>query len=319
MAPMTAPKPTRRARGSWFVAWVNRHPLGGFVVLAYALSWTAWMPALLGAGPAMIAVGAFGPAVAAGLVTHWTGGSVRQWLRPLWRWRVPGRFYVYALGLPVLLFAVVNAELALLGENVELARLGDAVPAYLATFVAVSLVGGGQEEPGWRGFALDRYQARHSPVRATLLLGLVWGAWHLPLYGMAFLGPMLFVFFYTWLYNRTGSVLLCVLLHGSFTPALDHLVLADDSVTVDLVIVWTLLAGAAVLVALTRGRLGLDFHAPAPSVTSASVPHRLEPRVGLAGGRPAGANDSENRRHSDCSPAYDMWPRSFGRSVGLRR
>jgi uncharacterized protein len=290
---MTVRRATRGMRRSPFVDWVRRHPLGGFVALAYAISWTAWMPALLGAGPAMIAVGAFGPAVAAGLVTHWTGGSVRQWLRPLWRWRVPGRFYVYALGLPVLLFAVVNTELALLGENVELARLGDAVPAYLATFVAVSLVGGGQEEPGWRGFALDRYQARHSPVRATLLLGLVWGVWHLPLYGMAFLGPMLFVFFYTWLYNRTGSVLLCVLLHGSFTPALDHLVLADDSAVVDLVIVWTLLAGAAALVGLTRGRLGLDLRAPARSAISVSAARRIEPRMELVGGRPERANGPE--------------------------
>lgn len=256
MASVAAPMTNRRVGGWWFVDWVRRHPLGGFIVAAYTLSWTAWIPGLLGAGPVMIAVGGFGPAVAAGLVTRWTGGSVREWLRPLWHWRVPARFYLYALGLPVLLFAVMNAELALLGENVELARLGDAIPAYLATFVAVALVGGGQEEPGWRGFALDRYQARHSPVRATLLLGLVWGAWHLPLYGLAFLGPMLFVFFYTWLYNRTGSVLLCVLLHGSFTPALDHLILADDSTTVDLVIVLTMLAGAAALVALTRGRLG---------------------------------------------------------------
>lgn len=195
MASLAASMTSTRVRGSWLVDWVRRHPLGGFVVLAYALSWMVWVPGLLGGAPVMIAVGGFGPAVAAGLVTHWTGGSVWSWLRPLWHWRVPARFYVYAVGLPVLLFAVMNFELALLGDNVELARLGDALPAYLATFVAVALVGGGQEEPGWRGFALDRYQARHSPVGATLLLGVVWGAWHLPLYGPAFLGPMLLVFF----------------------------------------------------------------------------------------------------------------------------
>jgi membrane protease YdiL (CAAX protease family) len=259
MALVAEPRAGVPVRGSRFTDWVRRHPLGGFVVLAYGLSWTAWIPGLLGGPSVVIAVGAFGPAVAAGLVTHWTGGSVREWLRPLWHWRVPARFYLYALGLPVLLFGAMNVELGLLGEEVDLVRLGDAIPAYLATFVAVVLVGGGQEEPGWRGFALDRYQARHSPVAATLLLGLVWGAWHLPLYGLAFLGPMLFVFFYTWLYNRTGSVLLCVLLHGSFTAALDHLILSEDSATVDGVIVLTMVAAAAVLVALTRGRLGFDL------------------------------------------------------------
>jgi membrane protease YdiL (CAAX protease family) len=258
MASVTASTAGARVRRLWFADFVRRHPLGAFVALAYALSWTVWIPGLLGDLPVMIVVGAFGPAVAAGLVTHWTGASVREWLRPLWHWRVPARFYLYALGLPVFLFVAMNVELALIGEEVDLARLGDAIPAYLATFVAVALIGGGQEEPGWRGFALDRYQARHSPVVASLLLGLVWGAWHLPLYGLAFLGPMLFVFFYTWLYNRTGSVLLCVLLHGSFTPALDHLILSDESATVDGVIVLTMVAAAAVLVALTRGRLGFD-------------------------------------------------------------
>ncbi|MFR9803929.1 hypothetical protein ACL02T_16750 [Pseudonocardia sp. RS010] len=62
----------------------------------------------------------------------------------------------------------------------------------------------------------------------------------------------------TWLYNRTESVLLCVLPHGAFTPSLDHLLLVDDNLTVDLVVLGTLLAVAALLVALTRGRLGFD-------------------------------------------------------------
>jgi hypothetical protein len=59
-------------------------------------------------------------------------------------------------------------------------------------------------------------------VRATLLLGLVWGVWHVPLYGPAgFVVPMALAFFYTVLWNRTHSVALCILLHASFTPAQD--------------------------------------------------------------------------------------------------
>jgi membrane protease YdiL (CAAX protease family) len=249
---------------SRFVRWARRHPLAAFVTLAYGLSWSAWVMAYLGGGIAMVVLGAFGPAAAAALVTYWSGGSIRGWLRPLTRWRVPARFYLYALGLPPALFASINVSLAVLGKEVDLGKLSSAIPAYLGTFLFVALLGGGQEEPGWRGFALDRFQARYSPVRATLLLGLVWGLWHLPLYGLWFLGPMLFVFFYTWLYNRTGSVLLCVLLHGSFTPALDHLVLVDDSLTVDAVIFVTLVAAAAVLVTVTRGRLGFDHRAVGP-------------------------------------------------------
>ncbi|GAA4690543.1 type II CAAX endopeptidase family protein [Pseudonocardia yuanmonensis] len=252
--------PARSRRG--IAGWAARRPLLAFVVLAYVISWVLWAPTLFGIGGFVLqAAGAFGPAAAAVLVTHWSESSVRTWFRSLLRWRVPVRFYLYALGLPVVLFGSMNLVLAGLGERVHLDRLPDAAVSWLATFVVVALVGGGQEEPGWRGFALDRFQARHSPLVATLLLGLVWGLWHLPLYGLGFVGPMLFVVFYTWLYNRTESVLLCVLLHGAFSPSLDHLLLVDDNLVVDLVILGTLLLAAALLVALTRGRLGFD-HRP---------------------------------------------------------
>ena len=172
------------------------------------------------------------------------------------KWRVPLRYYLYALGLPALLFAIVNLELALLGHDIDLASTTERLPAYLGTFLVVLTIGGGLEEPGWRGFALPRLQEQHTPVKATLALGVIWGVWHLPLYGLAFVGPMLFVFFYTWLYNRTGSVLLCILLHADFTPALDHLAVGEGALVVDLAILVTLATGAVAIVVLTRGRLG---------------------------------------------------------------
>ncbi len=250
------------APGSTVGTAAAARPVLTYVVLAYGISWLLWAPAVLGvggaAGAVLLAAGAFGPAVAAALVIHWSGGSVGGWLRPLLTWRVPVRYWLYALGLPVALFLSVNVVLALLGEEVHLDRLGAAALSWVGTFVVVALVGGGQEEPGWRGFALDRLQARHSPLGATALLGVIWGLWHLPIYGLGFVGPMLFVVFYTWLWNRTGSLLLCVVLHGAFTPSLDHLVLIDDSLVVDASILGVLLAGAVLLVVLTRGRLGFD-------------------------------------------------------------
>ena len=48
--------------------------------------------------------------------------------------------------------------------------------------VILSLLGGGQEEPGWRGFALQRMLERWGPVEASVRLGVIWAVWHLPLF-----------------------------------------------------------------------------------------------------------------------------------------
>ena len=254
--------PTRGSplRGRRVRDWTVAHPVAAFALLAYALSWALWSPTVLGfGGPLVVALfflGVLGPATSALVVNRVIGAPIRPWARQIVKWRVPLRYYLYALGLPALLFAIVNLELALLGHDIDLASTTERLPAYLGTFLVVLTIGGGLEEPGWRGFALPRLQEQHTPVKATLALGVIWGVWHLPLYGLAFVGPMLFVFFYTWLYNRTGSVLLCILLHASFTPALDHLVLGEDALVVDLAILVTLATGAVAIVVLTRGRLG---------------------------------------------------------------
>jgi uncharacterized protein len=248
--------------------WVTAHPVLAFVATAYVLSWGLWLcawllvepvaaPRWVGAVPFIL--GGFGPPAAAFLVLRWTGGSVRSWGRAVVRWRVPVRYYLYALGLPIGLYVAANGVLVLLDQPVEFGLVAERWPAYLTTFLFTLTLGGALEEPGWRGFALPRLQARFSPVAATALLGLAWGVWHVPIYGpLGFVVPFVLAFFYTWLYNRTGSVLLCVLLHASFTPAQEHLVLLADEVhgTTDLAIGLVYLVGALILVGATRGRLG---------------------------------------------------------------
>ena len=153
--------------------------------------------------------------------------------------------------------AVMNAVLAALGQQPDVSLLVGRIPAYVQTLLITAVIFGGQEEPGWRGFALPRLEERHSPLVATLILGLGWGVWHIPLYGLAgFVVPLVLAFYYSWLYNRTRSILLCILLHGSFTAAQDHLLLSADSPIVDVVLLCTYVVGAGVLIAATRGRLG---------------------------------------------------------------
>jgi membrane protease YdiL (CAAX protease family) len=242
---------------------IARRPLVAYFSIAFAISWTLWIPWALGAEGVVVTtlflLGGFGPLIAAAVVTRATGTSVRAWLRGLWRWQAPVRWYVYALGLPPLVMVGVNAALVAAGREVDLAPLGERLLAYPVSLVFIALVGGGLEEPGWRGFALPRLQATRSPMRATLVLGFLWGVWHIPAYGtpIAFVFPLSLAFLYTLLVNRTGSVPLCVLLHGGITSAIDQLLFVEDSVAVDVAIFGSFAFVAVVVIVLTRGRLGV--------------------------------------------------------------
>lgn len=261
--------------GSRLGAWVDRHPFAAFVVAAYSISWTLWAVSAAGGGDVPFLMGVLGPPVAAVLVLRRTGGSLRGWGSSLVRWRVPLRWWAYALGLPVLVYAVVSLVLQLLGSPVDWGLALERAPAYAATWFFVLVLGGAMEEPGWRGFGLPHLLETHSPVRATLILGLAWGMWHVPINGpLGFVVPLVLAFFYTYLWARTRSVLLCIVLHASFTPAQDHLVLMtrDEAYstaldTPDLVILAVYVAAAALLVLVTRGRLGVarDVEGPAAS------------------------------------------------------
>lgn len=255
--------------------WLTEHPLTSFVVIAYAISWGCWglawvlqqvLDAPVLAGVVFVA-GVFGPALAAVIVQRQLGEPLGPWLRAMLHWRVAPRFVAYALGLPVALFGVANLSLAAMGEPVDWSLLGGRLVPYVITLVGVMFLMGGPEEPGWRGFLLPRLEASRSPARATLILGLIWGFWHLPLYGLiGFVVPLVLAFFYTWLYNRTGSVLFAIVLHGGLTAGQDHLILLAEEVhgVTDVAIGIGYLVGVVVLLVVTRGRLGLPPGRSAP-------------------------------------------------------
>ena len=99
--------------------------------------------------------------------------------------------------------------------------------AYPVVVAQILLLGGGQEEPGWRGFALPRLQRRFGALGASLVLGAIWAAWHVPSFfisgtsqaGIPFVvdAPyvVLLAVVFAWVYNSTGgSVLATMLLHA---------------------------------------------------------------------------------------------------------
>ena len=178
-----------RARPNAFVTrtgrWFTAHPVLGYVLLAYLLSWPVWALAHVTGSFVLVVLGGLGPAGAAAVTLHLTGQPLRPWLRGLLAWRVRPRYYAYAMLLPAAVYGSVNLTLQMLGADVDWSLLPGRVPGYLVALVLTATLFGGLEEPGWRGYALPRLQDRHTPFVATTLLGLAWGVWHVPLYGPA--------------------------------------------------------------------------------------------------------------------------------------
>ena len=251
--------------------WLADHPVAGFVAIAYAISWSMWGLAWL-IGESFLAgvvfvIGGFGPAMAAAIMLTRLGEPLGPWARAIVHWRVAPVFWLYALGLPIAMFGVANLALVAMGEPVQWSLAADRLLPYLGTFVGVMLVFGGQEEPGWRGYLLPRLEDGRSPLRATLALGLIWGIWHTPLYGpIGFVVPLVLAFFYTWLYNRTGSIMLAVLLHAGLTAGQDHLLLLSEEThgVTDVAIGIGYLVGLGVLLLAAHSRLGLPAGRRAP-------------------------------------------------------
>lgn len=96
----------------------------------------------------------------------------------LFRWRVPIRWYIIALGLPTVA-AILATTVVWLVVRDGLEIEPESALTLLNTLVLFFLVVLG-EEVGWRGYALPRLQQRHGALVASLILELVWAVWHLP-------------------------------------------------------------------------------------------------------------------------------------------
>jgi membrane protease YdiL (CAAX protease family) len=175
--------------------------------------------------------GGFGPALAAAVMVRTRGNSVRTWLTDCLHWRVAKRWYAVALGLPVLLGLAFAVGISVATGTFEPSNPGRTVALYPVSVLALALAGGGQEEFGWRGYALPALQERWNALAASVAIGVVWAVWHLPAflfdvpgYTGSFVGYALLVVglsvVFTWLYNSTeGSVLLAMLFHGGINAA----------------------------------------------------------------------------------------------------
>lgn len=203
-------------------AFVRRHPLVAFFVLAYALTWPV-IP-LVSLSPLLGLPGLFGPALAAVVTVAVVEGKpgLKNLLGRMVRWRVGAGWYAIALGLPVVLSLATAGVHLVLGAPASL-RFGT-----LSVFEPILFVLVVGEELGWRGYALSRLLAGNSALTAALILGALWGVWHLPTffvpgapqYGHPITAfvilTMAYSVLFTWIYvHAEGSVLIATLFHGA--------------------------------------------------------------------------------------------------------
>ena len=204
---------------------VKRRPIVAFFVLAIALSWWGWILYAFGLSPTPIA--SFGPFLAALVVLAVTRGrtGMVSLLGRMVRWRVGFHWYAVALLLPigVTLVAVLSNVFLFGAQAPSSAELGGW--SNLFTLFPILLLipgmGGAWEEPGWRGFALPSLQAGRSALVASLILGVLWAFWHLPLLMTGqmswwdIVNIMGSTIVLTWVFNSTGgSVLIVMLFHA---------------------------------------------------------------------------------------------------------
>ncbi|MBN2548025.1 MAG: CPBP family intramembrane metalloprotease [Anaerolineales bacterium] len=224
---------------------LKQRPTWLFFTLTFLVSWSFWIPAALLGQEAMTFptillyfLGGCGPSLVGILFLYLDPD--RDTRRDFWRRvidfrRIQGDWY----GSIILIFPAVAALSIALNQllggplpplPVFLQLLDQ--PALLIPLFISTLIGGPlSEELGWRGFALDRLQVRWKPLVASLILGLFWWAWHLPLFFIqgspqsvwGFGTAMFWLFLIgvfplsvliTWAYNQNRrSILSAILIH----------------------------------------------------------------------------------------------------------
>jgi membrane protease YdiL (CAAX protease family) len=226
------------------IAFAKKHPVLTYYAVAFAISWGGIL-VVVGPGgfltttstSSTFALAGFasilGPSLAGVLLTSLVDGRAgwRDLLLRLRRWRVGARWYAVAL-LTAPLVTILTLLALSLGSPAFAPAISTAEDkaSLLMSGIAVGLIVPVFEELGWTGFAMPRLRLRHGILATGLIMGGLWGAWHFPLFaGSAgssgevppalFMAAMLFAWILpyrvliVWVYDRTQSLLLAMLMH----------------------------------------------------------------------------------------------------------
>jgi membrane protease YdiL (CAAX protease family) len=229
-----------------------------------------------------------GPTVSGLLLTGLLDGRAgfRQLFSRLIKWRVNVRWYAIALLTAPILIITILFGLSLISSEFQPAIFtsNNKLTLVLSSVIA-GLAVGFFEELGWTGFAVPRLKKHYSVLSTGLIVGMVWGAWHFPpfwksdtftaalpfilLLGQLFSWLPPYRVLMVWIYDRTESLLLSVLMHASLMGSLNALVPAElsGSVLLTWILSWSIVLWIIVAVGITIRERRLSSHPIQKQVT----------------------------------------------------
>ncbi|MEZ4869454.1 MAG: lysostaphin resistance A-like protein [Caldilineaceae bacterium] len=272
--------------------FAKRHALVIYFLVTYVITFglfTQWDSTSDGLTIGSIPWFSFAPLITALVIVPLTAGwsGLKTLLSRLVRWRVGWRWYGVAFGLPLVVITVAVIITTLTGAPAPTTAQLAEWPNLFVLFLLLTIFSGPLgEDPGWRGYALERLQGRYSPLVATLILNLLGLLWHAPLFFVdnitwpvvvTILAGWLVL---NWMYNCTnGSVLLVILMHGALNALSNFTGQMYTGANLVQLNMWEALGWAAValvIIVATRGQLGLNKNATSrQAVRSATTPEPL--------------------------------------------
>ncbi len=251
-----------------------------YFILTYLISWPVW-----GIGKLFLPenlriitsiTGAFGPFAAAIIVQERMAGpsGLKNWLKTTFNFRINVIWFLLGgIILPFLIAGVHHMIYLGLGGRSGIS-FGPEWLIYFVFLISTTLLTGGNEEPGWRGFITPVLMERFHPVSVCAIVGIGWAVWHLPMYLLEGWGgsnqPFLWLLIYcfplsvilTWLYYRSHkSIIPVMLLHAGTNVVFRYFPMETKvlgNVADEFTIIKTIcyFFFAIILIVITKGSLG---------------------------------------------------------------
>jgi membrane protease YdiL (CAAX protease family) len=251
-----------------------------YFILTFLISWPVWalgntiLPKDL--TTITLIIGAFGPFLAAIIIIKATGGrsEFANWFKITFNFKINAVWYLLGgIVLPFLIAAGHHLIYLAFGGKSGIVFNSDWL-TYFAYLFSTTLLTGGNEEPGWRGYITPVLMNRFNILLAHVIIGTGWALWHLPLYLFGNWGgddqPFIWLVIYciplsmilTWLYYKSRkSIIPVMLLHAGTNVVFRYFPMetkifdsVNDEFTVIKTIVYWLFA--VIILIISKGTLG---------------------------------------------------------------